>query len=146
MPTIWRCQSVLTAADVAEIAADPRARAETVALLQSLLAAVGDRLVGIFIFGSGGPVASGGTPDFILERSSFPTETGGSALSKLQADLDAQLAATYGPAGSEFFFVKTHFWNYKPDNSYLPRANGSGDFAFVVSNDPPAASWWQQLG
>ena len=69
MPTVWSVQNTLSAQDVTDIAADPRAKPATVTTLQNLLATKGSPLIGIFIFGSGS------SPDFILERSSFPLET-----------------------------------------------------------------------
>jgi hypothetical protein len=134
MPTIWRQAQLLTAADVAEIATDPRAKAATVVQLNSLIATKGDPIIGIFIFGSGS------TPDFILERSSFPTETGGQQADKLQNDIDAQLATAFGAtADTRQFFANTHFFTYRSDKAYV-----ASDYKFYLSNITPPANWWQE--
>lgn len=118
MPLVWRMADRLAQADVDEIAADPRAKSATVSQLQAMIASVENPLVGIFIFGSGD------TPDFVLDRLSFPLEA-------VQA---APRVTPQGTSGSTS-------WSY----AVVPR-NASGRIAGATGAAGSTASGANNLG
>jgi hypothetical protein len=99
---------------------------------------------GIFIAGSGS------CPDFILERHSFPAQTGAPAqrADKLQIAIDTMLEDTLRSTvevTDRWFWAKTHFWNYRNDSLYTQRFQGVGDYNIYLSDDTPPANWWQGM-
>ena len=113
---------------------------ESRAQLASLGATYGWPLIGIFIAGG----ENRETPDFILERHAFPSQSGSDLAGKLQTDLESQMQTVYKSrdADARFFWITCHVWNYKPAQDYLPRGTGNGDYEIYVSSSQPPANWW----
>ncbi len=120
-------------------------KAASRSLLANLGVTYGWPLYGVFIAGG----ENTETPDFILERHSFPTPTGGGDLAnKVQTAIDNLLITAYKSpvdAQDRYFFAVCHIWNYKEAKDYLPRGGGVGDYNLYLSQGTPPANWWQNL-
>lgn len=128
--------------------------------IAALAVTYGWPLRGLFVSQAGGVAGH-----FVLHRQLFPPQTGNATqrASKLNDALTAALARVFhvstqvtDPTDPEFgqvdefdpFFANVHVWNYKSDNSYVPREDGVGDYTLriedrTVGNAP--ANWWQGL-
>lgn len=121
-------------------------KASSRATLAALGAQYGWPLYGVFIAGG----ENSETPDFILERHTWPAKTGADRAGKVQSDVEGQMEVVYKSkdADARYFWATCHVWNYRADGSYLPRGHAgpsTGDYQLYTSDAQPPANWWQEL-